>query len=304
MAEAYEVKGKVAIVTGAGSGIGHALTELLLENGCSVMMADLKLRPEAEATLNKYSATAKFQQTNIANWKDISELWEATLEGFGRVDIVVNGAGIYEPPSSSFWNPPGVSPLAEDRADAEVGQYNTFAVNAVGPIRLAQIAVDYWLQNRGDVKGNLLWVSSVGGYVHQTLSPLYMASKAAIISMAKCLGGLRQTVGIRNAAICPGAVDTPIFYPEYCRSRVQPGDLMMSPRQCAEIALRIMTEPQYGDGNIVEAMLVGTKEDPTMSIREVPLEALYPTVGPVGQANHMVEEELKHLKKLQESGMR
>ncbi|RYP51870.1 hypothetical protein DL768_002838 [Monosporascus sp. mg162] len=304
MAEAYEVKGKVAIVTGAGSGISHALTELLLENGCSVMMADLKLRPEAEATLNKYSATAKFQRTNVANWKDISKLWEATLEGFGRVDIVVNGAGIYEPPSSSFWNPPGVSPLTADRADAEVGQYNTFAVNAVGPIRLAQIAVDYWLQNKGDVKGNLLWFSSVAGYVHQTLSPLYMASKAAIVSMAKCLGGLRQAVGIRNAAICPGAVDTPIFYPEYCRSRVQPGDLMMTPRQCAEIALRIMTEPQYGDGNIVEAMLVETPEDPTVSIREVPLEALYPAVGPVGQANHMIQEEMKHIRKLQESGMR
>ncbi|RYP17315.1 hypothetical protein DL765_004606 [Monosporascus sp. GIB2] len=304
MAEAYEVKGKVAIVTGAGSGIGHALTELLLENGCSVMMADLKLRPEAEATLNKYSATARFQQTDIANWKDISKLWEATLAGFGRVDIVVNGAGIYEPPSSSFWNPPGVSSLAMDRADAEVGQYNTFAVNTIGPIRLAQIAFDYWLQKRGDVKGNLLWVSSVAAYVHQSLSPLYMASKAAIVSMAKCLGGLRQAVGIRSAAICPGAVDTPIFYPEYCHSRVQPGDLMMTPRQCAEIALRIMTEPQYGDGNIIEAMLVGTKEDPTMNIREVPLESLYPTVGPVGQENRFVEVELKHIKKLQESGMR
>ncbi|RYP02610.1 hypothetical protein DL764_005736 [Monosporascus ibericus] len=275
MAEAYEVKGKVAMSQG--------WNQLLLENGCSVMMVDLKLRPEANATLNKYGTTAKFQQTDIANWKDISRLWEATLEGFGRVDIVVNSAGIYEPPSSNFWHPPGVSPLAADRADAEVGQYNTFAVNVVGPIRLTQIAIDYWLQKQGGRQGQ---------------------PAAATVSMTKSLGSLRKAVGIRNAAICPGAVDTPIFHAEHSRSRVRPGDLMMTPRQCAEIALRVMTEPQYGDGNIVEAILVGTKEDPTMNIREVPLETLYPTVAPVGQGNHIVEEELKHIKKLQESGMR
>jgi hypothetical protein len=51
----YNLKGRVAIVTGAGSGIGHAITELLLEAGCSVVLADLKLRPEAELILARYA---------------------------------------------------------------------------------------------------------------------------------------------------------------------------------------------------------------------------------------------------------
>ena len=132
-------------------------------------------------------------------------VWEATLKAFGRVDIVVNGAGIFEPPSSTFWNPPGISPLSKDAVDAQMGVYLTFSVNTMAPIRLAQIALDYWLQNR-DVKGNLLWVSSMGAYVHSIQAPLYFASKSAVLSVAKSLQGLKRLAGIRNSVICPGAV--------------------------------------------------------------------------------------------------
>ena len=78
----------------------------------------------------------------------------------------------------------------------------------------------------------------------------------------------------------------------------------MTPQQCASVIVRVLQEPQYGDGNIIETMLVGTKADPSVNVREVPLEALYPTVGPVGQDNHLLEEEQKLVKRLQESGMR
>lgn len=202
-------------------GINHALTRQLLSSGCSVVLADLKLRPEAQATLDQYpspspasnsgGAFAAFHRTDMANWNDISSLWEASLKHFsGRVDVVVNGAGIFEPPSSSFWNPPGVSPLARDPADAEVGQYNVFAVNAVGPIRLAQVAVEYWLRRRREVGeeawtgGSLLWVASMGAYVHSMTLPLYFASKAAVVSFVRSTAALNGAVGVRNAVVCPG----------------------------------------------------------------------------------------------------
>jgi NAD(P)-dependent dehydrogenase (short-subunit alcohol dehydrogenase family) len=175
------------------------------------MMADLRLRPEAETTLIKYTNTgssapsATFHKTDMSDWSQISSLWEITLKTFSRIDIVVNGAGLYEPPSSAFWYPAGISPLAEDPADAQVGQYKTFAVNTIGPIRLAQIAIDYWLENR-DVKGNLLWIASVGGYVHSLQTPLYLASKAAIVSVVKSFARLRKDFGIRNSVVCPGVV--------------------------------------------------------------------------------------------------
>lgn len=68
--------------------------------------------------------------------------------------------------------------------------------------------------------------------------------------------------------------------------------------------LRVATEPQYGDGNLIETMLVGTRENPEVSVREVPLEALYPTAGVRGEDNHLMEEEVNFVKHLQEHGMR
>lgn len=178
------------------------------------MIADLALRPESEATLAQYrhdgtsppsNPSAAFHKTDVTNWAQLSELFETTLKTFGRVDIVVNGAGIFEPPWSSYWNPPGVSPKAKDAADAAIGSYNIFNINTIGPIRLSQIALDYWLQNR-EVKGNLLWVASMGGYIHSIQTPLYFASKAAMISVVKSLQGLKQLVGIKNSVVCPGPV--------------------------------------------------------------------------------------------------
>lgn len=188
------------------------LAEKLLAAGTSVIVADINLRPEAEETIARHPYPSKkpglpaalYVRTDMSSWSDINSLWEAALKAFGQVDIVVNGAGIYEPPSSTFWNLPGVSQLSKDDPNAAVGQFKTFGVNTIGPIRLAQIAVDYWLRNR-QVQGNLFWFASLGAYVHSLQTPLYFASKSAIVSVVKSLAVLKKEFGIRNAAICPGA---------------------------------------------------------------------------------------------------
>ncbi|KAH7020413.1 hypothetical protein EDB80DRAFT_563544 [Ilyonectria destructans] len=294
----YTVKARVAIVTGGGS-------------GCSVMIADLRLRPEAEATINEYphinaessSVSAVFCRTDMSNWRDILEMWETTTRDFGRVDIVVNGAGIYEPPSSSFWNPPGISARSKDPQYADVGQYKTFAVNTIGSTRLAQIAIDYW-QQHPDIQGNILFIASMGGYLHSIHTPLYFASKAAIVSLVKSLGGLKEVLGIRMAAVCPGPVLTPIFEQEYCKDRLQAGDVALTAEQCAEFVLQVLQEPQYGNGNIMEVMMIGAKEDQTIHTREVVMESLYPTVGPLDQGSRAIEETEIFVKQLREKGMR
>jgi NAD(P)-dependent dehydrogenase (short-subunit alcohol dehydrogenase family) len=300
---------------------------MLLEAGCSVVVADLRLRPEAEATLSQYphpssdpsKPSATFWPTDISDWTQISSLWKTALEAFSRIDIVISCAGVYEPPSSSFWNPPGISPLAEDPEDAKVGQYKSFAINTIGPIRLSQIAIDYWQQNP-TVEGNLLFVASMGGYMHSMQTPLYFASKAALVSMVKSLGGLKTALGIRNAAVCPGAVfvclspptflcytnikQTPIFEQDYCRDRLRPGDIALEPEDVAELAMRVLQKPQYGDGNIMEILMVGSKEEQSVNVREITLEALYPTVSPLGAGTRAMTEELKFFEKVKEKGMR
>lgn len=126
------------------------------------MIADLRLRPEAEAVIDAYQhppsiagrPSVLFHETDVADWCQLTSLWTAALDAFGRVNIVVNGAGIYQP-SSNFWHLPGVDPVAQDAADQTKGSYKAFSINTIGPIRLAQIAVDYWFEHR-DVEGNLL----------------------------------------------------------------------------------------------------------------------------------------------------
>ncbi|KAI9150465.1 NAD(P)-binding protein [Paramyrothecium foliicola] len=305
---AYDVSDKIAIVTGAGSGINHALTEILLQNGCSVVMADLRLRPEAEATLANYphpaaspgAPSAIFLKTDLADWAQLQTLFDGAVKTYGRVHIVVNGAAVYEPPWSTFWNAPGISPLANDRADCSPGVYRLFSINAMAPIRLAQIAMDYWLQN-SDVEGNLLWMASVTGYVHMMQAPLYCSSKAAVISIAKSFGPLRQVFGIRNAAACPGPTKTPLFDQDYCKDQLLETDVGLTASQAAEETFKIMTEAQYGDGNIVEIAAIGTNAgDSAVQTREVVLESLYPRI----LGNHHLEENQRFVEKLKARGMR
>lgn len=84
----------------------------------------------------------------------------------------------------------------------------------------------------------------------------------------------------------------------------RPEELGMTPEECASVMMRVLTEPQYGDGNIVEAIMVGTKEDSKINVREVPMEALYPSAGNFSDENHLEEEEAKLVKQLQEHGMK
>ncbi|KAK7953251.1 hypothetical protein PG988_013945 [Apiospora saccharicola] len=304
---AYNLKGKVAIVTGAGSGINHALTEFLLEAGCSVVMADLRLKPSAQQTLDKHP---------LHNAEP-----SAVFKPTAGSHIVVNGAGVFEPHSSTFWNPTlsgndttSLSPAAaapEDDADAEVGLYKTFAINTIGPIRLAQIAVQYWLEHC-EVEGNLLWFASMAGYIHGIITPLYFSSKAAVVSMCKSLGGLREVCGVRNACICPGTVH---FELESCKSPmidedqkhldVRPDDIGMTPKECAGIALRILQEPQYGDGNIVECFMAADAQgEQSIRMRDVPMERLYPVLDGSNISTLLAEPEKNFRRKLQETGMR
>lgn len=191
-------------------GINLAFTSLLLKSGCSVVLADLALTKEAQALVAAHphpapepgQPSALFKKTDVTDWAQLTDLWETAQSLFPRIELVVNGAGIYEPPSSTFWNRPSSKSTKDDPAQ-KLGVYHTFAVNLMAPIRLAQIAIDYWIQNR-EVEGNLLWIASLAGYVHSMHTPLYFSSKAAIISMARSLGPLRRLFGIRNAAICPG----------------------------------------------------------------------------------------------------
>jgi 3-hydroxybutyrate dehydrogenase len=99
---AMQVNGKTAILTGAGSGITFCFAQLLLGQGCNVVIADLTLRPESEALLSQYPLSspgpkAVFQRTDVTDWLQMDKMFEVAIRHFGGADIVCPGAGVYEP---------------------------------------------------------------------------------------------------------------------------------------------------------------------------------------------------------------
>lgn len=100
---AQAVQGKASIITGAGSGLNLALAKMLLARGCNVLLADLSMRPEAQRLVESHTATtdgqgkAVFKQTDVTSWKQLDEMFSAAEREFGGIDIVVAGAGVFEP---------------------------------------------------------------------------------------------------------------------------------------------------------------------------------------------------------------
>jgi NAD(P)-dependent dehydrogenase (short-subunit alcohol dehydrogenase family) len=101
---ALDIKGKTALVTGAGSGICLAFAKRLLSSGCNVLVADLRLSPEAEKELHTAgnSAKAVYVETDVTKWDQLQRAFDSAMSNFGRLDIVCPGAGIFEPVRSCF----------------------------------------------------------------------------------------------------------------------------------------------------------------------------------------------------------
>jgi NAD(P)-dependent dehydrogenase (short-subunit alcohol dehydrogenase family) len=184
-----------------------------------VFIGDLALRPEAQSLIEEFplipsarpsisKPVALFKKTDVTSWKQLTDLVRKGEEVFPQLDIVVPGAGIFEPAWSSFWNAPrsttNPNSPSKDDAGGEPGHYAVIDINLTHPIRLSQLAISHWTDRR--IPGSLLVVGSIAGYVHGIGSPLYFASKHGVHGFVRSLGDLRDTLGIRSAAVAPGAV--------------------------------------------------------------------------------------------------
>lgn len=116
------------------------------------------------------------------------------------------GAGVFEPEFSSFWYPPG-SPQSVDAVDG--GSYKALDINVTHPIRLTQIALQYFIKEKR--KGSIVHVSSVAGQIHGIFTPMYFASKHAIHGFVRSLGPLEEDFGVRVTAIAPGLIKVCLF---------------------------------------------------------------------------------------------
>jgi NAD(P)-dependent dehydrogenase (short-subunit alcohol dehydrogenase family) len=262
----YNVQGKSAIVTGAGSGINYCFAALLLSRGCSVLIADLSLRPEAQKLLDNYSQKetgrprAVFVKTDVTDWPQLERMFSVGVQEFGQIDIVCPGAGIYDPHWSNFWHPPGV-PGGKSRDSVDGGRYASLDINVTHPIRTTQLAISHFLNPPPGVQKvgpqnpkRVIIISSVAGQNANLNTPIYVAAKHAMNGFIRSLGPLEREMGIRVNGVAPGVIKTPLWteHPEKMTFLDLSKDAWATPEEVAEAMLRCLQEADLDGGTILE----------------------------------------------------
>ncbi|KAF2748088.1 NAD(P)-binding protein [Sporormia fimetaria CBS 119925] len=265
----FSVKGKRAIVTGAGSGINLAFASLLLSKGCSVLFADLALRSEAQKVVDQYAKSeprAVFQKTDVRVWRELEHMFDVADKEFGGVDIVCPGAGIFEPHWSNFWHPPG-SKESKDAPDSD--RYATMDINVTHPIRTTQLAIYRFLNpiDSGDKVNptnpkRVIITSSIAGQTSNLLTPLYVAGKHAMNGFIRCFADLDARIGLRVNGVAPGIIKTPLWteHPEKLSFLDEDKDAWVMPEQVAEAMVRCLEEADLGGGTILEIGAKATRK--------------------------------------------
>jgi NAD(P)-dependent dehydrogenase (short-subunit alcohol dehydrogenase family) len=191
---------RVAIVTGAGSGIGEASARLLAERGAAVVIADIaEDRAQAVASdIRDAGGRALAFGVDVAEEAQVTEMVQAAQREFGRLDVLHNNAAL-----TDFETIGRDAPIAG--ADPELWE-RVLRVNLVGYAICAKHAIAAMLERGGGVIVN---TTSGTGLQGENMRPAYGASKAAIIGLTRSIATQYGKQGIRSVAVAPGLVTTP-----------------------------------------------------------------------------------------------
>lgn len=193
----YGMTGKVALVTGAGGGIGRAAALAFARSGASVLVCDINAAGGAETVemIEAAGGKALFQTCDVSNGDDVKAMVARALEAFGRLDYAFNNAGINN--------------LAANEYDDDVWAAS-IGVNLTGVMLCMREESEAMLKSGG---GAIVNTSSINGLVGNPGQPGYTASKHGVVGLSRH-GALRWAqTGIRVNAVCPGVIETPMTAP-------------------------------------------------------------------------------------------
>lgn len=191
------LKDKVAVVSGAGSGIGRAIAETYAQEGAKVVVTDINEAHGEEnvAAITAAGGEAFFVKADSSKAEDNKRLVEAIVEKYGRLDVACNNAGIGGP--AALTGEYGID--AWDKV---------IAVNLSGVFYACRYQLEQMEKNGG---GNIVNIASIHGTVAAPLSPAYTATKHGVVGLTKNIAAEYGQKNIRCNAVGPGYISTPLL---------------------------------------------------------------------------------------------
>lgn len=218
---------KIAVVTGAGSGIGEAIATLLHEEGVKVILAG-RNKDKLQNVANQLAQdSVNVVPTDVTKKEEVDELIKIAQQTFGGLDIVINSAG---------------QMLSSKITDYQVDEWDSMIdVNIKGTLYTAQAALPTMLEQSS---GHLINIASISGFEVTKSSTIYSATKAAVHTITQGLEKELAKTGVKVTSISPGMVDTAITaaYNPTDRKKLEPQDI-------AEAVLYALTQPKHVNVN-------------------------------------------------------
>lgn len=234
-----KLKGKIAVVTGASSGMGKEIAYIFAKEGAIVYAAARRLEKLEELAEKTKDFEGKIipVSSNLINQEDAEKLVEYAYSDSGKLDILVNNAGIMDDFS-------GVGDVNDEMMN------KVFDLNVFAPFYTSRKAVNIFLK---EGRGVIVNIASIGGLYGARAGAVYTASKHALVGLTKNTGYMYAKKNIRCNAICPGAIETDIGSGEYMKHVNQDGmNIIManiggnprsgSPSEIAEIAVFLASD--------------------------------------------------------------
>jgi 3-hydroxybutyrate dehydrogenase len=216
------VKGKVAVVTGAASGIGYAIAKSFAQAGANCVIADIdpSAGERARAELEAVGPACHFVATNVSDAAQVRRLTDTAVEKFGRLDILVNNAGL------QYLSP--VVDFPEERWDDLIG------VILTGTFLGCKYALPHMIRQKW---GRIVNIASLHGKVGSPFKAAYVSAKHGVLGLTKVVALEVAEHNVTSNAICPAYVRTPLVEKQIQEQAHRHG---ISPD---DVVRKIMTEP-------------------------------------------------------------
>lgn len=234
-----ELNGKVAIVTGAGQGMGKAIAESLANAGVNVVVADVNKKKAQDVSRDIKGLAIK---TDVTKEKEVENMVGNTLERYGTIDILVNNAGMLRPTR--------IDSITKEEWDLVLD------VNLNGTFLCTKAVLKVMKENRF---GRIVNMSSSAGRSVSTLGGAhYTAAKAAVLGFTRAVAKEVASYGITANAVCPGLIDTEMVRSDCSPEQIKayensfPIPRLGTPEEVANLVLFLVVNAPYITGAAID----------------------------------------------------